>query len=95
MAIKIQLSSQHYLLDGVVYSSATNAGDSPLATMAAIADGDVARLELARKYSLTLPGTPGVIVGTTADNGVPKFQVQFDGVEGVQVVAGKFINRIE
>ena len=96
MQIKIKLSSAHYLLDGLVYSTDTTcAADSPLAVMSSLAQGDVERAQFAAKFNLVLPGTPGVVVGHTVVNGAPRFAVQFEGVAGVVPVAGKFIRQME
>ena len=94
MQIKIKLSAEHYLLDGLIYSS-TNVGDSPLAVMASLAQGDVERAQFAKKFNLVLPGTAGTVVGTTAVNGAPRLAVQFEGTAGVIPVPGQFINQVE
>jgi hypothetical protein len=94
MQIKVTLSSQHYLLDGLIYSS-TNVGDSPLAVMSSLAAGDVERAEFAKKFNLILPGTAGTVVGTTSVLGAPRFAVLFEGTAGVVPVPGKFLSQVE
>jgi hypothetical protein len=93
MRIKVRLSAQHYLLDGLIYSS-TNVGDSPLAVMSSLAAGDVERAQFAARFNLVLPGTIGTVVGTTAVNGAARFAVQFEGAAGVIPVPGKVIEQI-
>ena len=94
MLIKIALSDQYYLLDGLVYSAANTTADNPLVQLASLAAGDWERAQFAKKYNLVLPGTPGQVIGTTTANGVPKYTVQFDGISDTVSIAGKFLTQV-
>lgn len=82
------------MLDGLVYSADSGLADSPLAIIASLASGDVERIEMARQFSLVLPGTRGVIISTVTVNSTPCYSVKFDGVDKEVAVPGRFLQRI-